>query len=1189
MGNYDDRRTAAARKAMEGIAGDSALPPEIARVFSRGLIKDWVNESIDWEPDWSRLSLEQALRLVQAARVLDELGQQQEALPAWRRAGELLEWLSRAEDSLRTEVPIALLAAAAFQLGQLPAMSAALLERDEVKQWESPIHAAFLAGDFSSVLDLVVSFWAARAEYTGLTGSAELLEKGDATSAFVVHELVRCLGLVAGSLQDGNTKRLAQGLAKLSEVSAWAQSSTAPATALLVDLEVAVAARYARHSIFFGLAPFADGGTQQRRSALDRFARGLVADGKALMWPSQKRGIERLASGESFAICTPTGSGKTIVALLAVLVETVGVAPRGIAGPHSLGQVGKLALYLVPSRALAMEVEREARTRLGPCGLIVSSLYGGVDWGSQDLDLSGPAPRLLVTTVEKAEALWRLAGTELEPRLRILIVDEAHQVVFRGATQERLLRLASGEDRSLRLEAFVSRLVSKRPKLRKVAVSAVAGDAESLLAAWLGSPGSTPVSPPGRSVRQIVGRLELKGTTYRVTIDRYNGVQPENNESARFLALKIPILPAASPAVLRDNAYARADAMSIWVGTRLAMRQRRVLIAVGSKLPATLSRTLTALKSRAWAAAGSGTQSWFEAPTGDSAELFRQALAALECYMGPDSYDSDLLTRGVAAHHGQLPEVPRRLVTSLIRLGVIRVVVATSTLSEGVNLPFDIVLHPVAGRRRSREVGRRRTWYIEPYSAEEFANLSGRAGRPGVGRSMEGLSVVAMPDGDDGGELETAYQTVLRRLTDVRSEEENAESPLEQLTHWIELLARKAGITGDALTAWLEAVSPESLSGPLLDAVDALDQVILSAVAEAESAEGRDLTAVELEARLQSLWSASFAAATRRFEDRAREMIQARGAGVVRVYQPRPARRRLYLLGLPPARGQNFLATCAALEGYLRAGEDYAKWSDLVRGDWLAGVVEVLRLDPALGFKPPGDLKGLAAIQANWKAHLRWWLGLVSEYPSGAELYDVLRFVQDQFDFRTGVAVAAVLADAWEKCGARSGATNPDAWQKATGLPWICYWIRDLLRYGTVSPLCAHVLAAQRAVTRARAKEFETQFHEWLDAEGHTDPQERMRPQRIREWERHAFIEQATAATAQRVHVKIEVDQQFAGYSERLMAWPADGQTETTWFEPGGYRIGRSVRVDEAADPEWRKRAFFGVVPSEGVVRWRKL
>ena len=69
-----------------------------------------------------------------------------------------------------------------------------------------------------------------------------------------------------------------------------------------------------------------------------------------MLWPSQVSGLARLAVSRSFALCTPTGSGKTLVANLALVKELLLAAPAD-------GKPSPLALYIVPSRALAGEVE----------------------------------------------------------------------------------------------------------------------------------------------------------------------------------------------------------------------------------------------------------------------------------------------------------------------------------------------------------------------------------------------------------------------------------------------------------------------------------------------------------------------------------------------------------------------------------------------------------------------------------------------------------------------------------------------------------------------------------------------------------------------------------------------------------------------------------------------------------------
>lgn len=53
---------------------------------------------------------------------------------------------------------------------------------------------------------------------------------------------------------------------------------------------------------------------------------------------------------------------------------------------------------------------------------------------------------------------------------------------------------------------------------------------------------------------------------------------------------------------------------------------------------------------------------------------------------------SYLLRRGIILHHGSLPLKARMIIEELTRLGFCNLCFSTSTLVQGINMPFDIVL-----------------------------------------------------------------------------------------------------------------------------------------------------------------------------------------------------------------------------------------------------------------------------------------------------------------------------------------------------------------------------------------------------------------------------------------------------------------------------------------------------------------
>jgi hypothetical protein len=114
MPELDPERLAIAEELQRQLASENELTPMQARAFVRGLQKGWDVPTIRWGQQESRDLFADAKRLIGAAtifRTLQGTSSAQSKL-CYRRAGELLEWLTRGGDDLSTAVPLELLSAA---------------------------------------------------------------------------------------------------------------------------------------------------------------------------------------------------------------------------------------------------------------------------------------------------------------------------------------------------------------------------------------------------------------------------------------------------------------------------------------------------------------------------------------------------------------------------------------------------------------------------------------------------------------------------------------------------------------------------------------------------------------------------------------------------------------------------------------------------------------------------------------------------------------------------------------------------------------------------------------------------------------------------------------------------------------------------------------------------------------------
>ncbi|MDX3661500.1 DEAD/DEAH box helicase [Streptomyces sp. ID05-26A] len=332
------------------------------------------------------------------------------------------------------------------------------------------------------------------------------------------------------------------------------------------------------------------------------------------------------------------------------------------------------AVFLLPSRALVSEQYQRFQATYGPLGHRVVRATGGLR--EQVGDLVSGSFEIAVVTYETFIGLYS-AHPKLLDRVGVLVVDEIQNLLL--------------PDRGPRLELFLTRLRKAAqqglPIPQLVGLSAVLGDQPDQLAGWLGA---YPARHEERTVELSEGVVGPDGS-YRHRV--HGGGQQAKESTQRLLAASEENSPGRLAERVVETLVAQGKRVLVFRARRAGASDFARRLARQLGLPPAKS-TLTAL------------------PQGDVSRL---GLLLRDC-----------LKSGVAFHNADLLDVEQEAVVRGFgdRAGDIRVVVATTTLSQGVNLFADAVViceldHP-----------------DRPYTADEYQNMAGRAGRDQPGQAF---------------------------------------------------------------------------------------------------------------------------------------------------------------------------------------------------------------------------------------------------------------------------------------------------------------------------------------------------------------------------------------------------------------------------------------------------------------------
>lgn len=329
---------------------------------------------------------------------------------------------------------------------------------------------------------------------------------------------------------------------------------------------------------------------------------------------------------------------------------------------------GGKTLYLVPLRALASEKYREFSKKYGGTGIRIIEATGDYDSPAPWLAFSD----LVIATNEKLDSLIRHRAGWLS-EVRLVVADEVH--------------LLGDGHRGPVLEIVLTMLRTVNPGLRVIALSATIPNS-AIIARWLGA----------KLIESSWRPVPLREGVY------YNGAGIFNDGTVRWIKQETAL----------DAVNAALDTVREGGQALIFVNTRRSAEAVAKKAAEAAARTVTETD-RVF------LEGLSEKILGSTSEPTRLCRKLAEC-----------VRDGASFHHAGINAAQRRLVEDSFRDNRLKIVVATTTLAMGLNLP-------------SRRVIIRDWWRYEgglgmkPVSVMEIKQMAGRAGRPGFDEYGEAL------------------------------------------------------------------------------------------------------------------------------------------------------------------------------------------------------------------------------------------------------------------------------------------------------------------------------------------------------------------------------------------------------------------------------------------------------------------
>lgn len=426
------------------------------------------------------------------------------------------------------------------------------------------------------------------------------------------------------------------------------------------------------------------------------------------MLPPQRRTLREeglLGSGHrSVVVSLPTSSGKTFIAEFRILQAL-----------NQFDQENGWVAYLAPTRALVNQLTRRLRHDFAQLGIIVEKVNPALEVDGLEAGMLTEADqaqqfRILVTTPEKLDLMLRGGWEEKIGRpLTLVVVDEAHGL--------------ASEKRGLKLELLLATMNRECRHAQFLLLTPFIHNGAEI-ARWLSPDSNKSIDlgvdwTPNDRVVAIARAHQSDGRgAFSVSL---------RTRHTSLNTLDVPeeiCIGESRPLGLAWSAVKNSPG-KIAAATAQVLKNRGTVIVLADTPAVT------------WSLAEAFKIEENKHPLdGDDLGHVQRFLVD---EMGQDFPLGSLLEYGVGVHHAGMSDDTRALVEWLTENDRLGVLVATTTIAQGVNFPVSGVVF-ASHQYRSRTFP-----YRTEMPPEDFWNIAGRAGRVDQGD----LGVVALAAQDD--------------------------------------------------------------------------------------------------------------------------------------------------------------------------------------------------------------------------------------------------------------------------------------------------------------------------------------------------------------------------------------------------------------------------------------------------------